>query len=997
MTHRIPASSSSHSRWRALPDPANPDAARTGIERWLEALSDDPPAEGTLSRAEIVLSDSLGQQFLNSIFGNSPFLSRCAVSDPAFVLDIFESGTTSVFEAIRQELTEANQEDGTKEALSSGLRKLRKRAALAIAAADITGEWTLEEVTAALTEFSTLALRRAVRFLLREAAGRGEINLADPTDPETGSGLIVLGMGKLGSHELNYSSDIDLILFYDPEAVSSDRPDELQQCFVKVGRGLVTLLSDITEDGYVARVDLRLRPDPSATPVAISVYAAETYYESLGQNWERAAMIKARPIAGDIEAGKEFLSWLTPFIWRKYLDFAAIQDIHSIKRQIYAQHGGADISIPGHNIKLGRGGIREIEFFAQTQQLIWGGRDPSLRVMATCEALTALTAAGHLSENTAQELTESYHYLRQLEHRLQMIDDQQTHSIPTSEEAITAVATFMGAKSAKDFETELQTHLRCVESHYADLFEESPSLGASGEIAGNLIFTGVDDDPETLTTIEALGFKSPKVISATVRRWHRGQYHALRSDRTRQLLTELMPAFLTAFGSMPNPDFAFGKFDEALSRLPAGIQLFAMFHAKPELLALVAQIMGTAPRLAEHLGQNPALLESILEADPSESLPSLETLAADCRAALSRAEIFEDQLDASRQWANDEKFKIGIRILNSQLSSSDAAAALSDIAEAAITSLQPMVEAEFAQRHGAIRGGEIVILGMGKLGGREMTPTSDLDLVFIYGHDDDAGPSDGDRPLEPDQYYARLSQRIINAITAPTTQGRLYEVDMRLRPSGNAGPVASSLSAFTRYHEEKAWTWERMAMTRARLLGSPSPLSGQVQAVIDATLSQVRDPQQLITDVAEMRNRIDGERHTDFIWEVKFVRGGIVDIEFLVQYMLLRHGHEHAEIRVTNTREALLRLKAAGLLAAEIADRLLDAYSLWQTIQAMLRLTIEGFFVPEREHEIPTALEGALTKASGEPDLSSLKARMTDTAAETFEIYETIINRADQK
>ncbi|MDA0240512.1 MAG: bifunctional [glutamine synthetase] adenylyltransferase/[glutamine synthetase]-adenylyl-L-tyrosine phosphorylase [Proteobacteria bacterium] len=997
MTPRIPASSSSHPRWQTLPDPANPDAARTGVERWLEALSDAPPAEEALSRAENVLSDSLGQQFLHSIFGNSPFLSRCAVSDPLFVLDLFENGPTAAFAAVRQKLTENNQEDGNKEALGRVLRKLRKRAALVIAAADITGEWALEEVTAALTDFSTLALRRAVRLLLREAAERGEINLADPADPEISSGLIVLGMGKLGSHELNYSSDIDLILFYDPEAVSSDRPDELQQCFVKVGRGLVTLLSDITEDGYVARVDLRLRPDPSATPVAISIYAAETYYESLGQNWERAAMIKARPIAGDIEAGKEFLSWLTPFIWRKYLDFAAIQDIHSIKRQIYAQHGGANISIPGHNIKLGRGGIREIEFFAQTQQLIWGGRDPSLRIMATCEALRALTTAGHLSENTAQELTESYHYLRQLEHRLQMIDDQQTHSIPTSDEAIAAVATFMGAKSTKDFEAELQTHLRCVETHYAALFEESPSLGASGEIEGNLIFTGVDDDPETLTTIEALGFKSPKVISATVRRWHRGQYHALRSDRTRQLLTELMPAFLTAFGSMPNSDFAFSKFDEALSRLPAGIQLFAMFHAKPELLALVAQVMGTAPRLAEHLGQNPALLESILESDPTEALPSLETLTADCRTALSRAEIFEDQLDASRQWANDERFKIGIRILNSRLPSNDAAAALSDIAEAAITTLQPKVEAEFAHRHGTVRAGEIVILGMGKLGGREMTPTSDLDLVFIYGHDSDAGPSDGDRPLEPDQYYARLSQRIINAITAPTTQGRLYEVDMRLRPSGNAGPVASSLRAFTRYHEEKAWTWERMAMTRARLLGPPSPLADKVRAVISATLGQERDAEQLVTDVVEMRDRIDGERHTDFIWEVKFIRGGIVDIEFLVQYLLLRHGHDHPEIMTTNTRDALIRLKAAKLLPAETADSLLDAYTLWQTIQAMLRLTIEGFFVPEREHEIPTALEDALTKASGEPDLASLKDRMARTAAEIFEIYKTVLTQADQK
>lgn len=982
---------SPRSGWRNLPNPANPDAAQTGIERWLEALADTELPDENIANAENVLAEDEGQIFLNAIFGNSPFLTRCAVSEPAFLLDILGHGAAAAFAQVRQNLVENSDKDGDKEALSRFLRTSRKQAALAIAAADVTGEWSLTEITAALTEFSTLALRAAVCHLLKDAAGRGEINLVDADDPERGSGLIVLGMGKLGSHELNYSSDIDLILFYDPEAVSSDRPDEIQQCFIKIGRGLVTLLSDITADGYVARVDLRLRPDPSATPVAISIYAAETYYESLGQNWERAAMIKARPIAGDIEAGLNFLNWLTPFIWRKYLDFAAIQDIHSIKRQIYAQHGGDNISIPGHNIKLGRGGIREIEFFAQTQQLIWGGRDPNLRVMATCEALSALTAAGHLSKDTAQELTESYHYLRQLEHRLQMIDDQQTHTIPVADEAIDAVATFMGADNRAAFETELQGHLRCVETHYAHLFEESPSLGASGEIEGNLIFTGVEDDPETLITIGEIGFGSPKVISETVRRWHRGQYHALRSDRTRQLLTELMPAILTAFGPMPNADFAFGKFDDALSRLPAGIQLFAMFHAKPELLALVAQVMGTAPRLAEHLSQNPALLESILEADPSQTRPSLETLASECRAELSRSDNYEDQLDISRQWANDEKFKIGIQILNNQLHSGDAAEALSDVAEASITSLQPMVEAEFARRHGVVAGGEMVIIGMGKLGGREMTPTSDLDLVFVYQHDTDAGPSDGDRPLDPIQYYSRLSQRAINAITALTTQGRLYEVDMRLRPSGNAGPVASSLGAFTRYHREKAWTWERMAMTRARVLGAPTKLSEQIQSVIDETLGQSRDPEQLITDVADMRDRIDGERHTNFIWEVKFIRGGIVDIEFIVQYLLLRHGHDHAEILATNTREALLRIKLTGLLKPETVDTLLEAYTLWQTIQAMLRLTIEGFFVPEREHEIPQALEDALTKASGEADLSSLKSRMTETAARSFEIYESLV------
>ena len=971
--------------WQELPKAASAETAAIGIDRWRSAATTDAGGDH-LAGVDGILQDRRAGPFLEALFGNSPFLTRCAVSDPGALVEIIAEGPSVFVENVMTDLGQLRHRPPARADLMRILRVARRRIALCVATADITGAWPLERVTAALSAFAIMALRLSVSQLLRGAADQGDIILPHPDDPEVGSGLIVLGMGKLGADELNYSSDIDLILLYDADAVTSNKPDKLQHCFIRLGRDLVTLLSELTPDGYVARVDLRLRPDPGATPVVISVLAAETYYESMGQNWERAAMIKARPVAGDIAAGDKFVQSLQPFIWRKYLDFAAIQDIHSIKRQIYAHHGGAEISIPGHNIKLGRGGIREIEFFAQTQQLIWGGRDPSLRALATCNALSALAAASHISDDIVQELTESYRFLRRVEHRLQMIEDRQTHSLPTVEAGLESVAVFMGFEGATGFDKKLRGHLHSVEAHYAALFEEAPSLGAAGEIAGNLIFTGVDDDPETLTTLAELGFESPKIISAIVRRWHLGRYPALQSDRARQLLTELMPVILNAFGHTPNPDFAFGKFDDALSRLPVGVQLISLFHANPDLLLLVAEVMGSAPRLAAHLGVYPAVLESVLTGDPAAPPLPLEELNAYFTNAVNQADGYEEVLDISRRWANDRKFQVGLHILRSTIPASEAAAALSDVAEASIVGIQPMVEAEFARQHGVIAGGRMSILAMGKLGGREMTPTSDLDLVFIYDHDPGAPPSDGDRSLDPSQYYARLCQRMINAVTALTANGRLYEVDMRLRPSGNSGPIASTVEAFRRYHEEKSWTWEHMALARARIIGPADPLTAQIQAIVDSTLRQERDADRLLTDVTEMRRRIDLEHRTEFVWEVKYVRGGIVDIEFLVQNLQLSNAHQHPEILATNTQQALGRLRDAGLLTTDHAALLLRAHRLWQTVQAMLRLTIEGYFTPERVDEIPAALENALIQACGADTLDSLVAEMKTIAADVHQL-----------
>ena len=517
---------------------------------------------------------------------------------------------------------------------------------------------------------------------------------------------------------------------------------------MRLTRDLVRLMEERSRDGYVFRSDLRLRPDPGSTPLAISVLAALTYYESIGQNWERAALIKARPVAGDREAGDAFLKRLSPFIWRKNLDFAAIRDIHSIKRQINAAKGGGTFAVAGHNIKLGRGGIREIEFFVQTQQLIWGGREPSLRASATTQSLSSLAESGRIAEDTAEQMTDAYRFLRRVEHRLQMINDEQTHTLPADGEGLGALAVFLGYADEGAFARDLTAHLRRVETHYAELFEDSPALSVPG--TGNLMFTGVDADPDTIKTLKRLGFEKPETVDSVVRDWHHGRYRATHSTRARELLTELMPALLEALAMTARPDDAFLVFDEFLSRLPVGVQLFSMFYSKPYLLDLLAVIMGATPRLARHLSRRPTVFESVFSPGFFDAPPGTDGLSGELSRLLAGARDTEDVLDCSRRWANDRRFQVGVQSLMGRLAPRPAARALSAIAKAAVQCLLASEEDAFSAVHGRVPGSDMAVLALGKLGSRGMTPASDLDLIFVYSGGDGAsiGPSpDFSNPL----------------------------------------------------------------------------------------------------------------------------------------------------------------------------------------------------------------------------------------------------------
>jgi [glutamine synthetase] adenylyltransferase / [glutamine synthetase]-adenylyl-L-tyrosine phosphorylase len=844
----------------------------------------------------------------------------------------------------------------------AGLRQTKRRLALLAALADLTGLWSLEQVTGALSRFADLAIQHALDFALREAAQRSEIELADPEDPQATSGIVVLGMGKLGAGELNYSSDIDLIVLFDPERLRYRGREGPMAGAVRLTRTLVYLLEHRTADGYVFRTDLRLRPHPPGHPLALSVEDAEQYYERHGQNWERAALIKARAVAGDRVAGERFLRALEPFLWRKHLDYAAIRDIHSIKRQINAYRGHGTIRVPGHDIKVGRGGIREIEFFVQTQQLILGGRVPEARAPSTCAALRTLVATRWIEPGTADELIAAYRFLRRVEHRLQMVADKQTHTLPERPDQLARFAAFMGFEDADMFTEVMRSQLGTVERHYAALFEASIDLGGSRA----LVFTGTEDDPETLITLAEMGFTKPSLVAGRVRAWHHGHIRATRDARARELLTELMPRLLAALADQADPDGAFARFDEFLSAVPAGVQLFSLFRANPRLLALVADLMGIAPRLAGHLSRNTGLFEELLAPDFFEPLPDAKALRRELDAALGRARDQQDALDAARRWAQRREFRIGLHVLLGLTDGDAAGESFTALAEIITAALLARVECWFQAQHGRVDAGSFAAVGLGKLGSRELTIGSDLDLIFVYDAPEDAR-SDGERPLAAPTYYARLSGRLISALTAPTPEGRLYEIDTRLRPSGNVGPVACSIGNFRRYQLETAQTWEHQALTRARAVAGDRALRQAAETAIQDALKQRRDPSALAREVAAMRDRIFREHGDEDPWNLKHAPGGLVEAEFIAQFLQLRFAAEHPALLTTSMVETFERAALEGLLTLEESQTLVRATRLFRRLQAVLRLSIQDRFDPGTA---PAGLREALVRAAArEPDL----------------------------
>ena len=802
--------------------------------------------------------------------------------EPLFAMDAGRRVAEIIAGVSRQ--AEAGESES---ALMARLRLAKNEVSLLVAFRDLFGAATPTETTRDLSDLAESCVRAALGFGLGDLHARGKLRLPDPHAPETGCGLFVLGMGKLGGRELNYSSDIDLIAFFDPDCPALVDPEDGVETFSRLIKRLVRIIGERTGDGYVFRTDLRLRPDPGAMPLAIPVPAAVTYYEGSGRNWERAAMIKARCIAGDAAAADAFLEEMTPFVWRKYLDFAAIAEIQSMKDRIDRHRGFDGIAVAGHNVKLGPGGIREVEFFAQTQQLIAGGRNPALRLRRTDETLAALASGGWISVETADELAEAYWFLRRVEHAIQMVADEQSHTLPDDDAGLLRIARLVGIADLAEFSRNLCARLALVERRFSGLFAGRGGEEKDGEARlGGLLLAG--DDPKADDLLAELGFARPADVRRIVQAWGAGRYRATRTEATRAHLVRVLPALLAALARGRDPDGAAAAFDTFLSRLPSGLQFFALIASNPRILDLLALIITAAPRLAETLSRRPHVFDALL--DPAFFAEALDTdlLASRLGDFLDDAVDYEERLVRLRIFASEQQFLVGARLLSGAIEGETAGASFTAIADLVIAAALRAVEEEFAARHGRIADGRLVLFGMGRLGSGELTAGSDVDLLLLYDHAGEAEPSDGERPLAPSLYYARLTQRLIAALTAPMGEGVLYEVDFRLRPSGNKGPLATHIEAFGKYQNGEARTWERMALTRSRAIAGDETLAEEARTIIRAAiLARQGDGAAIAADVASMRRRIAEEKPGRGPLDVKLRAGGLVDLEFLAQWGLL--------------------------------------------------------------------------------------------------------------
>ena len=913
---------------------------------------------------------------LEPVFAASPYLAGLARRWPERLRQILETAPETRLAEI---LAATGAIDGSADEAKAPLRWLKAELHLLTALSDLGGVWDLDAVTGALSRFADAAAQAALRCVAHDQRRRGKLISAadDPRGPVPG--LFVLAMGKGGAFELNYSSDIDLSLFFEPEALDSALGEGVEaQSFVnRLAQGLASLLSERTADGYVFRVDLRLRPDPSSTPPVVAAPMALAYYESVGQNWERAAFIKARVCAGDMGEGADFLKALVPYIWRRSLDYQAVLDIQSIKKQIHVHKTGEGLEAAGANLKLGRGGIREIEFYVQTQQLILGGRDKGLRSSRTLEALDALTERGHVTPEARDELTAAYHELRALEHRVQMLADEQSHVLPVDPERRADVAALAGQGDLAAFDAGVEAVLVGVNQRYGELFEGGEELSSP---YGSLVFTGVENDPGTLETLKRMGFSEPATVSDTIRSWHHGRIPATRTARGRELFTRLAPQLLTAVAKTGAPDAAFRRFAVFFSGLSAGVQVQALFLNQPKLFDLVVGVMAFAPRLARALGRQPQALDGVLDARFMTALGTDTGLADQVVREAHEAGDFEGAMNAVRRLHREQTFRIGMHVVTGRTTAEQAGLTNTSLADACMKGLAPAALAE-AERMGGAFEGAVAVVALGKAGSREMTAGSDLDLMTVY-----AAPSEAvsaGKGWSADLFYGRFTQRFIAALSAHTAEGGLYEVDMRLRPTGSKGPVSVRLEALEAYYADEAETWEFMALTRGRLVwASDEAFGARVEATLEAALRRPRPGVDVARDVRAMRDLMDRERRPKGFWDLKLSAGAQVDAEFVAQYRQLCAAAA-GEALTVSTLEAL---RDDPILA--------ESWRMHQQLGQLMACAFEDKGDPDAE---PAGFQQRLAETAGAPDFETLKARLIGLRLRARRAFEEALPRGLDK
>jgi len=813
---------------------------------------------------------------------HSPFLAQQLARFGAVSAALERGDLAGGLELARAEGAEADA--------ARALRRERSAFALALGLGDLAGLCRLEQVTGELSDLADRLIERALGAAI-----------AERTPDAAPAGFAVIGLGKLGGRELNYSSDVDLLFLYDPKTLPRKAREEPDQAAVRIAQRLTELLQKRTEDGYAFRVDLRLRPSPEVTPIALPVDAGISYYESAALPWERAAFIRARQVAGDPAVGRYFLEAIHPFVWRRSLDFGAIGEIRAISARIRDHYAQGQAFGPGYDLKRGRGGIREVEFFIQIHQLIHGGREPELRAPATLDALAALEKAGRLGAQDVALLREAYPLLRTIEHRLQMVDDRQTHVLPTQDDALDNVARLHGLEGG----SALLDLLRPPTSRVAALYD---TLGESDAAS-------ISGDPQTLEEqLVAAGFVDRASARLRVEGWRSGRVRSLRAPAARQAFEAMLPGLIQALGAAPDPMRALNRFDDIVEGLPAGVNFYRLLEARPALTQHLAAILSHAPALAEQLGRRPELLDGLIDASAFDPPGAVAELAARFARPDRRGEDYQMVLDRVRRRVNEARFALGAQLVLGRTDPIEVGAGYARVAEAALQVLAAATVAEFEKPHGRVPGSALVILGLGRLGGGALTHASDLDLIYLFSGSHE-GESDGPKPLRATDYFNRLAPRVSAAMSVPTAAGPLYEVDTRLRPSGTDGLIAISLETFAEYQRTKAWTFEHMAMTRARPVhGSPADRAALAQ-ILESVLTLERDPEKVSTDAAKMRLEIARHKPPHGAFDIKLGPGGLVDLEFAVHTLQLMHG-KGLTPRLGTAIEALI---GEGLVPPEIA------------------------------------------------------------------------------
>ena len=809
---------------------------------------------------------------------------------------------------------------------AGAIRRERNAFALALGIGDLAGAIGLEQVVETLSDVADRALERAVATAI-----------AERTPDAPARGFAVLALGKHGSRELNYSSDVDLIFLFDPETLPLKAREEPGQGAVRIGQRVIELLQKRDADGYAFRVDLRLRPSPEVTPIALPVNAAISYYESTALPWERAAFIRARVVAGDKALGRYFLDAIHPFVWRRSLDFGALGEIQTISRRIRDHYAQGQALGPGFDLKRGRGGIREIEFYAQIHQLIHGGREPSLRAPATLDALAALAAAGRIGADDQAILAHAYRLFRTIEHRLQMVDDRQTHSLPLDRDALVNVARLHGLETGE----ELIDLLRAPVAEVADIY---------GRLSGQEEHRLSRGAEALETELSGFGFPDPAAARQRIEGWRAGKARSLRTNAAMEAFEAMLPGLVEAFGGAPDPMRAMNRFDDVVARLPTGINFYRLIGARPALTQVLATVMSHAPALADQLARRPQLLDGLIDDTAFLPAPPVPELVAAFSRSERRDEDYQILLDRVRRRVNERRFALGTQLILARSDPQEVAAGYARVAEAAIQVLADATIAAFEAVHGKVPGSELLILGLGRLGGEALTHASDLDLVYLFSGDYEA-QSDGRKPLGATDYFNRLAPRISAALSVATAAGPLYDVDTRLRPSGKDGLLAVSLDSFASYQRDQAWTWEHMAMTRARPVYGSDAGRAALKDAVDAVLSSPRDPQILVADARAMREEMARHKAPSGPFDIKLGPGGLVDLEFAVQVLSLRHQ--------TGLRPQLPRAIADLVAGDFVPAETVGAHRLLTAMLVMFRL------VSPASAEPPDATKPLVARACG--------------------------------